>query len=415
MDDSFQAHMAEATRLTGQGRLAEATALIQRALAGAAAPAAVGPRATAQTVDPTLASALRLVAAPPAPERGTTADTTSTPRGLSASDTRPFPDGALGWVAHPGRPPGHTRRGHPAPTAPPSGVGEGQFIDGSFTHPAGTRTYKLYIPRGVTSQAVPLVVMLHGCTQTPDDFAAGTRMNALADRYPMLVAYPAQAVAAHPTRCWNWFAANHQLRGQGEPALLAGLTHHLLATSNVDAGRVYVAGLSAGGAMAVVLAAAYPDLYAAVGVHSGLAYGSAGDLRSALTALQRGGAGATGAALHSVAAAGVQRRVVPLLVFHGDQDTTVHPRNADQMRAQWAAAYAASDDPTVSRGQVPGGHAYTRSVYHDAAGQAIVEDWRVHGLGHAWSGGGAQGSYTDPRGPDASGEMVRFFQEHARR
>ncbi len=418
MDDQLQTQMGEATRLTVAGRLAEATALIQQALGGAVAMpgAAHPPRATARTAgaEPMTASAHLLAAAPRVPERAPTTHTTRTPADPPAAGVLPRSPFATGRFPQPVMPAGLGGLGQRRPAAPAPGAGGGQFIEGSFTHPAGARAYKLYIPHGLPRQAVPLVVMLHGCTQTPDDFAAGTRMNDLAETDPMLVVYPAQSVEANPTRCWNWFAAEHQVRGQGEPAILAGLTHHLLATYNVDASRVYVAGLSAGGAMAVVLGAAYPDLYAAVGVHSGLAYGAAGDLMSALTALQRGGPGAAGASLHAVAAAGVHQRVAPLVVFHGDQDATVSPRNAGQMLTQWAAAHAARGGPTVSEGRVPGGHAYTRSVYHDDTGQAVLEYWRVHGLGHAWSGGSARGAYTDPQGPDASAEMRRFFQEHPR-
>ena len=288
-------------------------------------------------------------------------------------------------------------------------AGPGQWIAGTHTSAAGTRDYKLYIPSGYHGQALPLVVMLHGCTQTPDDFAAGTGMNGVAEAEEFLVAYPAQAPAANTMKCWNWFEAAHQQREEGEPSLIAGITRQVMAEYNTDPGRVYVAGLSAGGAMAAIMGEMYPDLFAAVGVHSGLAPGSAQDLPSAFRAMQQGGLGG-------------QTRVgrpAPLILFHGDGDSTVHPCNADDLVQQWNAT-AGSQGPggsappvTVQQRQV-GGRAYTREIYRDGRGQRVVERWTIHGAGHAWSGGSRNGSYCEPAGPDASREFVRFFQEHPR-
>ena len=291
------------------------------------------------------------------------------------------------------------------PSSPQRG---GQCVDGTYSNPAGTRAYKLYIPKGYTGQAMPLVVMLHGCTQKPMDFAAGTRMNILAEGHTFLVAYPEQAPSANGSKCWNWFQERDQQRDGGEPSLIAGITRQIMSQYQVDSSRVYVAGMSAGGAMAVIVAAMYPDLYAAVGVHSGLAYGAAHDLPSAFAAMRQG----------TVSHVRYPREFIPLIAFHGDGDTTVAPVNVDCLLDQWLQAASAGlgslPGVKVEQGQVANGHAYTRCIYHDVSGQTLMEQWTVHQAGHAWSGGSPSGSYTDPLGPDASTEMVRFFMEHLR-
>jgi poly(hydroxyalkanoate) depolymerase family esterase len=281
----------------------------------------------------------------------------------------------------------------------------GRFLAASYGNQAGSRDYKLYVPSGYRGQAVPLVVMLHGCTQSPDDFAAGTRMNLLAEEHTFLVAYPAQAASANPSRCWNWFSPGHQQRGQGEPSLIAGITRQIMRDHAVDPERVYVAGLSAGAAAAAIVGTSYPDLYAAIGVHSGLACGIASDLPSAFAAMRQGEAVA-------VRRSGDFRRMVPTIVFHGDRDTTVHPRNGDQVIAQSRATTMHDLQTTVRHGRAPGGYAYSVTLHTDACGQTILEHWVIHGAGHAWSGGSPAGSYTDPQGPDAAREMLRFFREH---
>lgn len=278
----------------------------------------------------------------------------------------------------------------------------GQFIAGSYTHQHGTRPYKLYIPTAYAAgKSLPLVVMLHGCTQNPDDFAAGTQMNVIAEERQCLVLYPAQTKSANGSHCWNWFKRAHQRRDKGEPAIIAGMTREVVKRYDIEPRKVYVAGLSAGGAMAAVMGMAYPELYAAVGIHSGLPVGSAHDVQSAFAAM---GGGHT--ASSSGAGAG---RVVPAIVFHGDRDATVHPRNGQQVASQCVDRHDESLDVVVQRGQVPGGHAYTCTVHKDKAGRIVLEHWEVHGAGHAWFGGSARGSYTDPNGPDAAREMMRFF------
>jgi poly(hydroxyalkanoate) depolymerase family esterase len=286
----------------------------------------------------------------------------------------------------------------------------GKFLERSYSNPAGRRAYKLYVPGGYHGQAIPLLVMLHGCSQSPDDFAAGTRMNALAEEHTCLIAYPAQPSSAHFSKCWNWFSPGDQHRDEGEPSLIAGITREVMHDYAVDPHRVYVAGLSAGAAAAVIMGTTYPDLYAAIGVHSGLAYEAASGSHAALTAMQHGGAAPLHLADGGVPKAGGSRPIIPTIVFHGDHDATVHPRNGDQVIAQ--ARGSTNLQSKVQRGQVPGGHAYSRTLHTDAHGQSMLEQWVIQGAGHAWSGGSATGSYTDPRGPDAAREMLRFFLEH---
>ncbi len=296
--------------------------------------------------------------------------------------------------------------GRPAAQELPAGA---KFISGSFGNAAGSRHYKLYVPAsaGEGSAPLPLVVMLHGCTQDPDDFAAGTQMNAAAEAQGCLVLYPQQSQGANSSKCWNWFNAADQQRDAGEPSIIADMTREIMAQQGVDASQVYVAGLSAGGAMAAILGVAYPDLYAGVAVHSGLPVGAATDLPSALAAMR---SGASGTATRSRSANGQTFKGIPLIVFHGDADHTVNRRNGDQVIAGTAPASAGA--PRRTDGKVPDGHAYTRTVHADAAGTPVAEHWLIHGFGHAWSGGSAAGSYTDARGPDATAEMMRFFKTH---
>lgn len=246
---------------------------------------------------------------------------------------------------------------------------------------------------------MPLIVMLHGCTQSADDFAAGTRMNHFAEQQGFLVAYPQQPTNANTSKCWNWFNPKDQQQDQGEPSLIAGITRQIMQEYHADPKRIYIAGLSAGGAAASIMAAVYPELYAAVGIHSGLACGSAHDLPTALSAMKQG---ATGKKCHKMSA------IVPTIVFHGDKDRTVHPSNAEHILKQLHDG----EERSVERGQIPGGYRYSRTRYHNHMGENKHEQWVIHGAGHAWSGGSPNGSYTDPKGVDASKEMVRFFLEH---
>jgi poly(hydroxyalkanoate) depolymerase family esterase len=247
--------------------------------------------------------------------------------------------------------------------------------------------------------------MLHGCTQNPDDFAVGTCMNRLAEERGFMVAYPEQSSVANRSACWNWFDLAHQARDEGEPAILAGVTRAVMAEFAVDPDRVYVAGLSAGGAMAAILSATYPELYAAAGVHSGLPHGAATDLASAFVAMRR-------AETPSASRARGTKARVRTIVFHGVNDKVVHPSNATAIFADARAGLADRAEDSILDGAAAG-RAYTRTLVRDGLGVLQVEYWAIKGLGHAWSGGSPEGSFTDAQGPNASREMLRFFLETA--
>jgi poly(hydroxyalkanoate) depolymerase family esterase len=420
MNARQMAAMAEATRLTRSGNLAEATALIQRTLAGSGTPWRM-PDADAPYAGEETGGALpRPHALPPAADEATVLPPAADPAGAdeqtdlpaAADEQAPHERVTAGLIrrlrAFPRR--SATGPGMPQRSTPPA-VNRlaGSFDTFSYTNAAGTRAYRLYVPSGYTGAPLPLVVMLHGGTQDAAAFAAATGMNDLAERENFLVAYPEQDRSANPGLYWNWFTPGHQRRESGEPSLIAGITTQVIDGYAVATGRVYVAGFSAGGAMAAVMAAVYPDLYAAVGVHSGLAYAAAKDLPSALAAMRQGPPRQARPTAHPR----------PLIVFHGDQDATVASANAAGLIGGVLAA-----DPTdrrpgtspatiTSRGQVPGGHTYTRSCYQDSTGATVAECWTVHQGGHNWFGGVPHQSYTDPHGPDASAEFIRFFSEHS--
>ncbi len=344
MDEPLSRRLLRAARLQHAGRLTQASSAIQRALEGAVAKLLL----------------------PPA---------------VQSTPAWPFGGSSLRRKAE---------QGGSAARSP------GEFLAGEFSGPAGSRPYRLYVPSRPAARPA-LLVMLHGCTQTAEDFAAGTRMNDLAEAAGALVLYPVQTARANAQRCWNWFNPADQQAGQGEPAIIAGMLRQVVAERGADPARVFAAGLSAGGAQAAILGAAYPGVFRAVGVHSGLACGAASDVMSAFSAMKQGHAG------HGLIG-------VPAIVFHGDQDGTVNPRNADEVAAQVAPA----GPRRAEQGRAPGGLAYTRSVQRAADGRPLLEQWTVHGAGHAWSGGSREGSYTEPRGPDASREMLRFFLEVSR-
>lgn len=271
------------------------------------------------------------------------------------------------------------------------------FEDESFTCAAGTRSYRTYVPASAAQGASGLVVMLHGCTQTPEDFAAGTGMNALAEAHGFVVVYPRQSRGDNAQSCWNWFSRGDQKRDRGEPAIIAGLTREVIARHAIPEDKVFVAGLSAGAAMAVILGGTYPDVFRAVGAHSGLPAGAAKDVASAFGAMA--GRGSESAP---------RTEATRAIVFHGDADGTVHPSNGEGIVRQALEGGPSQSVQTQTTGTTAG-RAYQLQTTYDETGAEAVEYWVIKGLGHAWSGGQSAGSFTDPQGPDASAEMVRFF------
>jgi len=296
----------------------------------------------------------------------------------------------------------------------------------TYKGPAGSRPYFVYTPENYqVGTAVPLVVMLHGCTQTAADFAAGTQMNALADQYHFIAVYPQQTSACNQNLCWNWFTSSNQSRGHGEPAIIAGMVRAIEQHTSqwmIDTSRMYAAGLSAGAALAVILGATYPDLFAAIGVHSAVEYRAATNTIDGLKAMRQGGPNPLQQGQAAYDAMGTVARAIPTIVFQGTSDVIVNPLNGDQVVQQWMQTdrlashdtyHADFNSPTsTGTGQVPAGRSYTVSKWNDDNGGELQEYWKVDGMGHAWSGGNPDGSYTDPLGPNASLAMNQFFVNH---
>ncbi|UWR21241.1 PHB depolymerase family esterase [Sulfitobacter sp. S190] len=270
----------------------------------------------------------------------------------------------------------------------------------TYTCRAGSREYLIYVPEVASEQASGVVMMLHGCTQSPEDFAAGTGMNALADLHGFVVVYPVQARGNNAQSCWNWFSVADQRRGAGEPAILAGLAAEVAADHKVDRANTFVAGLSAGAAMAAILGETYPDVFAAVGAHSGLPKGAARDVPSAF--------GAMSGKILDAALPSKSGSTVRTIAFHGTRDSTVHPENSERIFRRATNIRGSSGNATTELG-TQNGRSYERCIVWGDDGVPTAELWRVEGQGHAWSGGDKSGSYTDDQGPDASREMVRFF------
>lgn len=383
----FADMLGEATELMHSGNLMEATAAIQRALNNQAPMANAAPAAHTAPASPRAATRAKPAAGQWRTAQSSAASKLRSKLQASVEDAvvREAPD---------------------------------SFERVTFMHAGVRHQYRLYVPPGAAKGvAMPLVLMLHGCTQNADDFALGTGMNQAAAPANALVLYPVQTRSANPNGCWNWFEPGHQHRGQGEPELLVAMVRDVMARHPVDAQRVYAAGLSAGGAMAAVLGREYPDVFAAVGVHSGLQAGAADNMMAALSAMNNG------------AKLGTKNRPTThpsgapqpaLIVFHGDADATVHAKNGEQLvdaALESALGGKAAVRHETLQGKSDAGQRFTRTVYRatDAKDAGVLaEHWVLHSAGHAWSGGNARGSYTDARGVNATQEMLRFFLEHPR-
>jgi poly(hydroxyalkanoate) depolymerase family esterase len=409
MGPDFGAAMRQALQLVRSQNVSEATRVIQRALVepGSDAPPVPRERGLIPPSSPEIiGTAAAIKPAPqPAQERAASAGEAAMQRQPSGRARRPL--GEVMKLLRQAELSG-LRRGsaqllglRKAPTvAVPEGAA---YLARTFVCAAGSRDYKVYVPSGVKALRLPLIVMLHGCTQNPDDFAVGTGMNRLAEERGFIVTYPGQPATANPSACWNWFDVAHQTRDEGEPAILAGVTRAVMAEFAVDPAHVYVTGLSSGGAMAVIMSATYPELYAAAGVHSGLPYGAAADLPSALAAMR-------GSKIPQTSRARLANGRVRTIVFHGANDKVVHPSNAAAILAGAYAGLADSAQKSILDGAAAG-RTYTRTLVMDGRGVPHAEYWAIDGLGHAWSGGSPEGSFTDAHGPDASREMLRFFLE----
>jgi poly(hydroxyalkanoate) depolymerase family esterase len=303
----------------------------------------------------------------------------------------------------------------------------GSWVGGTVNNSFGSREYKLWMSSGYRKEKpVPLVLMLHGCMQKPEDLAAASGMNELADEKTFLVVYPQQVAAANPLSCWNWFDPNHQARNAGEPALLAAVIQDIRAAYSIDAKRIYVVGISAGGAMAVVMAASYPELFAGVGVIAGEEYKAAATVEGGLASMKSGGPDPNQQGLLAYEAmqkslSGSKKRM-PVIAFHGTKDPYLNPVNTDQIIAQWAQTNDYLDDgkdnesvttqsPKETKGSVPNGYSYTKLQYKDSNGRLLMEKWSVDSLGHAWPGSPIANQFADPKGPKASAEIWRFFAE----
>ena len=306
----------------------------------------------------------------------------------------------------------------PASGATAPGGLRGASFSGTYNNTGGSLVYLGYVPstykRGT---AMPLVVALHGCTQSADGFRQLTRWDTLAEAKGFIVVFPQQSQNDNSQKCWNFFQQNHMQRGKGEPAVIAGITKLVQQRYTVDAHRTYVNGLSAGGAMASVMAATYPEVYAAAGIGSGCEYAAT----AACAGYQSADPAQAGAQAYQ--AMGQYARPMPVILFEGDKDTTVPPVNAQQVVQQWQITNDMADgggkdgsipvQPTgVTQGSVPGGHAYTVTSYGDGRGNELLQSWLVSGMGHAWSGGCGCQQYADPAGPDETGAMYAFFMAH---
>jgi len=357
MTPDFSQAMRRATASTRSGDLADATRIIQAALSGRASD--VTPPPASSRIDPEAEPAEEVAASRPGRRLDRIVAKLREGRARLNLDA----------LKH-------------APSRGPDIPEGASFLAATHSGPAGARDYRLYIPAALPEGGPRgLVVMLHGCKQNPEDFALGTAMNAQAEARGLIVAYPRQTGAHNSTNCWNWFRPGDQMAGRGEPGILAALAREITAARGVPQDRVFIAGLSAGGAMAAVAGSAHPETFAAIGVHSGLPAGAAHDVISAFAAM-RGDA--------ATASAPLPRAVV----FHGAADRIVHPSNGDRV---FEAARSGRVSETTT------GPGWTRETTETA------EHWRIDRLGHAWSGGDARGSFTEASGPDASAEMVRFF------
>ncbi len=295
-------------------------------------------------------------------------------------------------------------------SSPVDTAGEESFAWGSYEGPEGKRRYKLYVPPRVNAGKRRMIVMLHGCTQDPDDFARGTRMNEIARRKGFVVLYPEQPVSANPLKSWNWFASANQQRDKGEPAILVALVDRVIDEQRIDSSSVYLAGISAGGAMAAILGATYPERFSAIALHSGIAYALVTDMSQALAAMRTPSGDAATLGARVTEAMGQRKKLIPVMIVQGTADPSVNEKNASLLTAQWLAANSHTGATARAvRVKSDGSYPVSRTTYRTIKRRTLVDLWMIEGLAHAWSGGSKQGTYTDEKGHDITSEIVRFF------
>lgn len=301
-------------------------------------------------------------------------------------------------------------------------VASAQILTGTHHGPHGTRAWRLVVPDGSTTAPRPLLVMLHGCLQNAADIARGSNLDAVAEREGILVLYPEQPTTANPRQCWNWFDPAHQHRDRGEPALLAGLVADVVQQHGGDASRVHIAGVSAGAAMATLVAVAYPEQFVSITSVAGVGWQAATTVAQALSVMQRGAGDALPSASVMLAAMGAHARTMPVFIVHGEADNVVHVNNASETASQFVAVHQAlrtkAGLPALQAETLPPrdehGLPVHESQWRDEHGRAVVTVLRVGQLGHAFPFGNATGSFTDARGPDVAGRLGALVASYRR-
>ncbi|MES2760270.1 MAG: PHB depolymerase family esterase [Pseudomonadota bacterium] len=306
----------------------------------------------------------------------------------------------------------------PDPAAPATGKWLASYLSGISERGTLRRmSYWLYLPDRPLAEtadgSLPLIVMLHGCEQTATLFAQGTRMNQLAETAGYAVLYPQQSVSTHRHRCWKWYDRATQ-QGGGDVPMIVGIINKVMANYPIDRSRIYICGISAGAAMANIVALNHPDLFAGLGLHSGPSFGGAHSTIGALTVMQHGAGMRVDGAIAEVLGRREQFQPLPTILIHGDEDHVVRPINlAHLTRQAMLVNRLPADSPEQVEVKVKRGRSYQlRDVY--SGRKVMLRVARIAELKHAWSGGDERISFNSAQGPDASKMMLDFFSRHRR-